>query len=50
MQEYLVCGVRLGWLIDSQNQRVEVYRLDHRIVELCIEILIVFGKTVEASV
>lgn len=26
MQEYIANGVRLGWLIDSQNKRVEVYR------------------------
>ncbi|WP_414550822.1 Uma2 family endonuclease [Anabaena sp. CCY 0017] len=26
MQEYIENGVRLGWLIDPQNQRVEVYR------------------------
>lgn len=27
MQEYLENGVRLGWLIDPQNQQVEIYRL-----------------------
>jgi Uma2 family endonuclease len=26
MQEYIKNGVRLGWLIDPQNQRVEIYR------------------------
>lgn len=26
MQEYLDNGVRLGWLIDPQSQRVEIYR------------------------
>ena len=26
MQEYMENGVRLGWLIDPQNQRVHVYR------------------------
>ena len=26
LQEYIANGVRLGWLIDSQNQRVEIYR------------------------
>jgi len=26
MQEYMENGARLGWLIDPQNQRVEVYR------------------------
>ncbi|WP_204102110.1 MULTISPECIES: Uma2 family endonuclease [Spirulina sp. CCY15215] len=28
MQEYMRCGVRLGWLIDPQHNRVEVYRQD----------------------
>ena len=27
MREYLDNGVRLGWLIDPKNQRVEIYRL-----------------------
>ncbi len=27
MQEYLDCGVRLCWLIDPQNQQVEIYWL-----------------------
>ncbi|MGL5804508.1 MAG: Uma2 family endonuclease [Xenococcaceae cyanobacterium] len=27
MQEYLDCGVRLGWLINPQNRQVEIYRL-----------------------
>lgn len=26
MQEYIDNGLRLGWLIDPQNQRIEVYR------------------------
>jgi Uma2 family endonuclease len=26
MQEYMANGARLGWLIDPQNQRVEIYR------------------------
>lgn len=26
MKEYRDNGVRLGWLIDPQNQRVEIYR------------------------
>jgi Uma2 family endonuclease len=29
MQEYRDNGVRLGWLIDPKNQRVEIYRLGH---------------------
>jgi Uma2 family endonuclease len=28
MEEYRANGVRLGWLIDPQQQRVEIYRLD----------------------
>ncbi len=31
MQEYLDCGVRLCWLIDPQNQQVEVYRLGQNV-------------------
>jgi Uma2 family endonuclease len=26
MQEYLDNGLRLGWLIDAKNKRVEIYR------------------------
>ena len=28
MQEYLACGIKLGWLIYPDEQRVEIYRLD----------------------
>lgn len=28
MQEYLASGLRLGWLIDSQGSKVEIYRPD----------------------
>jgi Uma2 family endonuclease len=28
MQEYISNGVRLGWLIDPKNQRVEIYRIN----------------------
>ena len=31
MQEYLENGVRLGWLIDPQNQQVEIYRLGQNV-------------------
>jgi Uma2 family endonuclease len=31
MQEYLDNGCRLGWLIDPQNQRVEIYRQDREV-------------------
>lgn len=26
MREYIDCGVRLGWLIEPQTRRVEIYR------------------------
>jgi Uma2 family endonuclease len=26
MQEYLACGLRLGWLINPQDNQVEIYR------------------------
>ncbi len=26
MEEYIQNGVRLGWLIDRKNKRVEIYR------------------------
>lgn len=31
MQEYRDNGVRLGWLIDLQNQQVEIYRLGREV-------------------
>jgi Uma2 family endonuclease len=31
MQEYLNCGVHLGWLIDPQDRRVEIYRLGQKV-------------------
>ncbi len=31
MQEYIDNGVRLGWLIDPQNQRVEIYRSSQKV-------------------
>ena len=31
MQEYIDNGARLGWLIDRQNRRVEIYRPDREI-------------------
>ncbi len=33
MQEYIENGVRLGWLIDRQNQRAFVYRADGSITQ-----------------
>ncbi|MEM6448127.1 MAG: Uma2 family endonuclease [Cyanobacteria bacterium P01_D01_bin.123] len=34
MREYIEAGVRLGWLIDPQNQMVEIYRESDRKVEV----------------
>ncbi|MEO0854048.1 MAG: Uma2 family endonuclease [Cyanobacteria bacterium J06648_11] len=31
MREYVECGVRLSWLIDPQNKRVEIYRGDREV-------------------
>lgn len=31
VQEYINNGVRLGWLIDPQNQRVEIYRIGQNV-------------------
>lgn len=31
MQEYLNSGLRLGWLIDPQNQQVEIYRQNQQV-------------------
>ena len=27
MEEYMSCGVKLGWLINPDERRVEIYRL-----------------------
>jgi Uma2 family endonuclease len=45
MQEYLDNGCRLGWLIDLQNQRVEIYRQD-REVEIIQSPTTLFGEEV----
>ena len=31
MQEYIENGTKLGWLLDRQNQRVEIYRPDQTV-------------------
>jgi Uma2 family endonuclease len=31
MQEYLDSGLKLGWLIDPQNQQVEIYRQNQKV-------------------
>lgn len=33
MQEYIENGVRLGWLIDRQNQQAWVYRADQSVTQ-----------------
>jgi Uma2 family endonuclease len=34
MQEYLDCGLRLGWLINRQEGQVEIYRVGGQAVEV----------------
>jgi Uma2 family endonuclease len=31
MQEYIANGVRLGWLVNPQDQQVEIYRIDQSV-------------------
>ena len=38
MQEYLDCGLRLGWLINPQNNTVEVYRPQQSVERLTLPI------------
>lgn len=45
MQEYLANGAQLGWLIDPQNKRVEVYRLG-QVVEVLENPITLSGELV----
>jgi Uma2 family endonuclease len=45
MQEYLDNGAKLGWLIDPQNQRVEIYRSGRK-VELWENPAELFGEDI----
>ena len=45
MQEYINKGVRLGWLIDPQNQRVEIYRIGQN-VEVLQSLTTLLGEDV----
>jgi Uma2 family endonuclease len=45
MQEYIENGAKLGWLIDPQNQRVEIYRPDEEI-EILDNPISLSGETV----
>ncbi|MBW4663956.1 MAG: Uma2 family endonuclease [Chroococcus sp. CMT-3BRIN-NPC107] len=45
MQEYIANGARLGWLIDSKNRRVEIYRPSQD-VELLSNPVILRGEDV----
>jgi len=45
MKEYLASGLRLGWLIDPQNRRVEIYRLGQE-VEVLQSPAMLLGKDV----
>jgi len=46
MQEYRTNGVRLGWLIDPQNQWVEIYRLEREAVEILESPKILSGEDI----
>jgi Uma2 family endonuclease len=48
MQEYIENGARLGWLIDPQNQRVEIYRPESE-VEVLENPALVSGEDVLAG-
>lgn len=45
MQEYLDNGMRLGWLIDPQNRRVEIYCCD-RDMEILENPTTLYGEAV----
>jgi Uma2 family endonuclease len=45
MQEYLACGVRLGWLVNPQNQQVEIYRMGKE-PEVCSLPTVLLGEDV----
>jgi len=45
VQEYINNGVRLGWLIDPQNQRVEIYRIGQN-VEVLQSLTTLLGEDV----
>ena len=45
MQEYRENGVRLGWLINPQNQQVEIYRQE-RDVEVLVSPVTLSGEDV----
>ncbi|MFN9175247.1 MAG: Uma2 family endonuclease [Synechocystis sp.] len=36
MQEYLASGLRLGWLVNPQQQQVEIYRPDQDVVQVTL--------------
>ncbi len=45
MQEYIANGVRLGWLVNPQDQQVEIYRID-RSIEILQSPVTVSGEDV----
>jgi Uma2 family endonuclease len=45
MQEYIDNGVRLGWLIDPQRQRVTIYR-PNAAVEVLTKPLMLSGEDI----
>jgi Uma2 family endonuclease len=36
MQEYLASGLRLGWLVNPQQQQVEIYRPDQDVIQVSL--------------
>ncbi len=40
MQEYIDCGLRLGWLINRQNSQVEIYRAGQPVEVVAIPIML----------
>ena len=45
MQEYLACGLRLGWLINPKDRQVEIYRAG-RLVEVMAMPVVLSGEEV----
>lgn len=40
MQEYVACGLRLGWLINRQDRQVEIYRVGQAVEVVAIPVIL----------
>jgi len=40
MEEYITCGLQLGWLINRQDKQVEIYRAGQGIEILTLPIVV----------